>query len=497
MAMSKGWKRVWVVFLLCASTGATARAQTFNTLVSFDLTDGANPEYEALVQGSDGSFYGTTELGGKINQYCNGGTTCGTVFKISPGGALTTLHMFEGADGYYPSGGLVLATDGNFYGTTFTGGPDYYGTVFKITPAGTLTTLHSFVYTDGAHPNGGSLVQAADGDFYGTTVVGGANKQGTVFKMTAKGTLTTLYSFCAQSDCADGEEPQGGLVQATDGSFYGITSVGGNKNSCQYGCGTIFKITSGGTLTTLHNFDSSDGADPNGLVQAADGNFYGATGAGGAYGWGTLFKITPRGTLTTIYGFCAQANCKDGAGPWWPVQASDRNLYGVTSAGGAYGYGTAFKITPRGTLTTLFSFCTQAVAADCIDGRQPSGALFQATDGNFYGTTYWGGEILNPACAIYPPFYGCGTAFSVDAGLVPFAAFVRNSAKIGQAFGILGQGFTGTIGVSLNGRPAKFKVVSDTFITATVPQGATSGYVAIATSGGNGLTSNVKFHVIK
>jgi uncharacterized repeat protein (TIGR03803 family) len=310
--MPKGWKRVWVVFLLCASTGATAFAQNFTSLVSFDLSDGANPEYEALVQGTDGNFYGTTELGGEINQYCNGGTTCGTVIKISPGGVLTTLHMFEGTDGYYPSAGLVLATDGDFYGTTFTGGSSYCGTVFKITAAGTLTTLHIFDCTDGDHPNGGRMVQAANGNFYGTTTYGGANKQGTVFKITPGGKLTSLYNFCAQSNCTDGEQPIGGLVQAIDGSFYGTASFGGTKNSsCQYGCGTIFKITAWGRLTTLHSFDGADGFNPNGLVQAVDGNFYGATGAGGAYGYGTVFKITSGGRLTVLYNFCAQNHCPE------------------------------------------------------------------------------------------------------------------------------------------------------------------------------------------
>jgi uncharacterized repeat protein (TIGR03803 family) len=494
MAKFDGWRSVWAVLLACAASTIAALGQNFTTLVSFELTDGANPEYEALVQGTDGNFYGTTELGGKINQYCNGGTTCGTVFKVSPGGALTTLHRFKGADGYYPSAGLVLSTDGNFYGTTFTGGPDYYGTVFKITPAGTLTTLHSFTYTDGDHPNGGTLVQDADGEFYGTTTYGGANKQGTVFRITPSGRLTTLYSFCVQSNCTDGEQPIGGLVQAVDGNFYGAASFGGTKNSsCPYGCGTVFKITPKGKLTTLHSFDSSDGAIPNGLVQAVDGNLYGATGAGGAYTGGTVFRITSGGKLTTLYNFCAQSNCTDGAGPWWPVQATDGNFYGATSTGGAYGYGTVFRITSGGKLTTLYNFCAQF---NCTDGWQPSGGLLQATNGKFYGTTWWGGEILDPACGIYPPFHGCGTVYSMSVGLKPFVQTNPTTGKVAKRVFILGTNLAGATSVTFNGVAAKFTIISKSEITTSVPYGATTGKVNVTTPYGT-LVSNVNFRVIR
>jgi uncharacterized repeat protein (TIGR03803 family) len=236
-----------------------------------------------LVQGSDGNFYGTTQVGGT-----NGS---GTVFKITPSGALTTLHSFDGADGSNPAAVLMQASDGNLYGTTEAGGANgNYGTVFKITPAGTLTTLHSFGGADGWEPAAG-LVQASDGNFYGTTYIGGANgNYGTVFKITPTGTLTTLYSFCSQSGCADGALPRAGLVQASDGDFYGTTAFGG----ANYYEGTVFKITPNGTLTTLHSFDGADGGDPNALVQASDGNFYGTTVLGGANGDnGTVFRLVP------------------------------------------------------------------------------------------------------------------------------------------------------------------------------------------------------------
>jgi uncharacterized repeat protein (TIGR03803 family) len=379
------------LFVLVLATGAATQAQTFTTLHSFDNTDGAVPD--ALVQATDENFYGTTGVGGANN--------AGTVFKITPSGTLTTLHSFCSlsgcADGANPFG-LVQATDGNFYGTTVganslcLGG---CGTVFKITSSGTLTTLHSFDQADGGGPN--ALVQATDGNFYGTTNNGGANFFGTVFKITPSGTLTTLYSFCqggVGTNCPDGGFPTfAALVQATDGNFYGTTDVGGAHGLASGG--TVFKITPSGTLTTLYSFCSligcADGSVPYaGLVQATDGNFYGTTEGGGANNAGTVFKITPSGMLTTLYSFCSQSGCTDGANPFRAglVQATDGNLYGTTFlGGGANNAGSVFKISPSGTLTTLYTFCLQS---GCADGANPFG-LVQATDGNFYGTTANGG----------------------------------------------------------------------------------------------------------
>src|ERR1039457_2249087 len=259
--------------------------------------------------------------------------------------------------------------------------------------AQTFTRLHSFNGTNNEVPNA-ALVQSNNGDLYGIASGGGANGQGTIFKITPTGTLTTLYSFCSQSGCTDGENPEASLVQAPDGDFYGTTYEGGAN-----GQGTIFKITPTGTLTTLYSFcsqsDCADGYRPaGGLVQAANGDLYG-TALGGAHGeWGTIFKITPSGTFTTLYSFCSQSipDCTDGAFPSGLVQAANEDFYGTTSYGGASntaagGYGTVFKITPSGTLTTLYSFCSQT---DCTDGYFSS-ALIQATDGNLYGTTYFGG----------------------------------------------------------------------------------------------------------
>jgi uncharacterized repeat protein (TIGR03803 family) len=380
------YTRVIWLLILCVTQGVLASAQTFTTLHSFSGSDGdgASPT-AAVILGTDGNFYGTTYTGGANSQ--------GTVFKVTPGGALTTLYSFCAqsgcADGAQAASGLVQGSDGNFYGTTRIGGAHNDGTVFKMTPSGTLTTLYSFCEEgfpcyDGQTPEAG-LVQGTDGNFYGTTYFGGAEGNGTVFKITPAGTLTTLYSF-REGNGSGATLPQAGLVQGTDGNFYGTTYHGGTG---YHPFGTVFKITPlFGTLTTLYNFCDQkgcpDGENPEaGLVQGTDGNFYGTTPTGGAYNDGTVFEMTPSGTLTTLYSFCSQNNCADGNRPVAGlIQASDGNFYGTTQNGG--GAGTVFQITSAGTLTTLHSFAGS-------DGANPQAALVQAPDGSFYGTTEAGG----------------------------------------------------------------------------------------------------------
>jgi uncharacterized repeat protein (TIGR03803 family) len=458
------------IFLLWATTAVALPAQTtvaptvtFTTLHSFDGTDGATPD-AVLVQGANGNFYGTTINGGA--------TSNGTVFKITASGTLTTLHSFDGTDGAYPFAGLVQATNGNFYGTTDDGGVNVCGgsgcgTVFKITPSGNLTTLHSFDGTDGYAPEAG-LVQG-NGNFYGTTRAGGASNDGTVFKITASGTLTTLYSFCSQTGCTDGAYPQAGLVQGIDGKFYGTTEEGGANSN-----GTVFKITPSGTLTTLHSFDGTDGAFPQaGLVQGTDGKLYGTTEEeGGANSYGTVFKITPSGTLTTLHSF----DETDGAYPFAGlVQATDGNFYGTTTQAGANGYGTVFTITPSGTVTTLHSF-------DDADGAYSQAGLVQDTNGKFYGTTEKGGAN------------GDGTVLSLSVGLGPFVVTQPTSGTVGAAVKILGTNLTGATSVTFNGTAATFTVKSKSEITTTVPLGATTGTVQVVTPGGT-LSSNVPFRI--
>jgi len=305
-----------------------------------------------------------------------------------------SLVSFDGTNGAAPRYmSLIQGVDGNFYGTTAVDGANGHGTVFKITPAGTLTTIYSFCAqsncTDGIYPYAG-LAQDTKGNFYGTTSAGGANGDGTVFKITRAGVLTTLHSF----DSTDGAAPYAGLLLASDGKFYGTTESGGANND-----GTIFNITPTGTLTTLHSFDSTDGSSPyGGLVQDSKGNFYGTTVTGGADGHGTVFQLTSGGTLSTLHSF----NSTDGEFPYAGlVQDTKGNFYGTTYDGGTAGDGTAFEITAAGTLTTIYNFCSQT---NCSDGSTPEDGLVQGTDGNFYGTTAFGGTN------------GYGTLFALTKG---------------------------------------------------------------------------------
>jgi len=330
------------------------------------------PEYPSagLAQGSDGSLYGTSAYGGDSG--------VGTVFRVTPAGELTTLVSFNGANGSHPVAALLPASDGNFYGTTANGGANGdNGTVFQITPAGALTTLVSLNGTNGSHPYAG-LLQGSDGHFYGTTETGGTNgNNGTVFQITPVGALTTLVSF---KYGVNGTFPFGALVQDTNGDFYGTTSAGS--------AGTVFKVTPAGQLTTLVVFSGAIGSNPSaGLVRGADGNFYGTTLSGGnmslnaGTGFGTVFKMTPAGGLTTRVVFNG-ANGSYCTGQL--LEGSDGNFYGTTAGGGAGGSGTVFKMTPDGGLTTLVSF-------NGANGRAPQAPLVQGSDGNFYGTTQYGG----------------------------------------------------------------------------------------------------------
>jgi uncharacterized protein (TIGR03437 family) len=373
------WNLACTAILFCA-TAIGLTAQTFTILASFDGTNGVGP-IDALIQGADRNFYGTTSGGD------------GTVFRITPAGEITTLYSFCSlpacADGVQPFAGLVQASDGTFYGTTQGGGTNDHGTVFKLTAGGAETVLYSFCSqtdcADGAAPQS-ALLQASDGNFYGTTYAGGSNDAGTIFKITPAGTLQTLYRFCSSStSCLDGETPYAGLVQASDGNFYGTTAVGG-----VYGSGTVFKITIAGTLRTLYSFCSQvgcvDGSWPRaGVIQASDGNFYGTTLKGGTNASGTVFKVTPGGMLTTLYSFCSLPGCTDDGLPMAGlIQASDGNFYGTTSGGSTISAGTIFKITTGGVLTTLTGFCSQP---NCPGNQGAEAGLVQASDGNLYGTT--------------------------------------------------------------------------------------------------------------
>ena len=332
-----------IVLVVLAGRGFNANAQTESNLYSFGGSpDGANPE-APLVQGSDGNFYGTTYFGGTSTN-CNVG--CGTVFRISPSGSYTNLYSFGTVsnDGNFPSAGLVQGSDSNFYGTTEYGGTNDDGTVFRISPSGSYTNLYSFLGSpnDGKFPSAG-LVQGSDSNFYGTTFNGGTYFEGTMFRISPSGSYTNLYSFGTVSD--DGFYPLAGLVQGSDGNFYGTTIQGG-----AYGYGTVFRISPSGSYTNLYSFGtvSNDGSFSSaGLVQGSDGNFYGTTYFGGTstncnVGCGTMFRISPSGSYTNLYSFNSSPN--DGSKPLVGlVQGSDGNFYGTTTFGGINDNGTVFK----------------------------------------------------------------------------------------------------------------------------------------------------------
>jgi uncharacterized repeat protein (TIGR03803 family) len=318
---------------------------------------------------------------------------------------LTTLASFNGTNGAFPSTQLVKThrwfqhSNGNFYGTTPFGGAHNYGTVFQVTPAsagGVLTAIYSFCSTGGSACTDGdtpqaALIEGSNGNLYGTTFYGGANNAGTVFEITTSGTLTTLYSFCSKggSACTDGANPLGALALGSNGNFYGTTYAGGASND-----GTVFEINCSGTVTTLHSFSGTDGVNPQGdLLQLnGNGNFFGATLAGGnSTGSGTLFEITPGGALSTLYNFCSKTNCTDGSTPRAPfTQDNWGNIYGTTTYTGANAGGTVFQFTNFNVLHTLYHFCSKGGSA-CTDGEYPVAGPVLGIDGNIYGTTSGGG----------------------------------------------------------------------------------------------------------
>jgi uncharacterized repeat protein (TIGR03803 family) len=306
---------------------------TLTNLVSFNTNNGAEPR-AGLIQTPDGNFYGTTYNGGSNN--------AGTVFQLATNDALTTLATlaFANTNGAYPIAGLIQDPDGNFYGTTAYGGTNGYGTIFKVATNGAFALLVSFDNTNGASPYAG-LAQANDGSFYGTTYQGGTNGGfGTIFKLTTNGTFTSLYSFTGTND---GANPYAALVQGADGSFYGTTFYGGTN-----GYGTVFKFATNDVLTTLVSFGNTNGANPQAnVIQASDGNFYGTTWSGGVFtnlsgqGYGTVFKLATNGTLTTQVSF----DGTNGAAPEGGlIQSADGSFYGTTASGGTNGYGTVFRL---------------------------------------------------------------------------------------------------------------------------------------------------------
>jgi uncharacterized repeat protein (TIGR03803 family) len=470
------------ILLLISTAQIAAHAQSFSVVYNFGTNSGDpyQPTYSGIIaQGRDGNLYSTAPFGGTNN--------LGAIFKISPAGALTVLYSFAGSDGQNPASGLTLGTDGNFYGTTFVGGTLGYGTVFKITPSDDLIVLYNFTNgEDGAYPLA-PPVEGVDGNFYGTTCGGvvcyNGGSLGTIYKITTSGKLTSLYQF----DNTHGYDPVAPLVLGADGSFYGTAEYGGTG-----GHGVVFKLTPAKIgkvkYKVLYNFDRRHGQSPAGpLVQATDGNFYGTTVAGGktATGQGEIFKITSQGGLTVLYSLDGSQSGGPFAGL---VQATDGNFYGANRYGGKgsncgdNGCGATFQISPKRQFLILHNF-------DLATGSAPYVTPFQHTNGTIYGDTQEGGTG-DVGCAAGT----CGVFYSWSAGLPAFVSLLPYAGKVGKTVEFLGQGFTGTTAVTFNGTPANFKVASDTYLTATVPAGATTGFVTVTTPGGS-LKSNKKFRV--
>jgi uncharacterized repeat protein (TIGR03803 family) len=355
-----------------------SKSGVFTPLATIDSVVGG------LTLGSDGNFYGVSTGGGDANM--------GTVFRMTPSGAVTTLHSFVGADGLQPFAPLVQARDGAFYGTTFRGGSANHGTIFRLATAGDFTSLGSFASRDGDSPQGSLIL--ADGSLYGTTASGGPTDQGTVFRMSPSGAVTFLHFFSG----TDGASPIAGLVQASDGALYGNASKGGAS-----GRGTVFKITPDGVFTLIHSFADGEGRLPSSpLAEAADGNLYGTTPFGGSRDTGTAYRVTPTGEFSTLSDFSgvdAIGSCCNG--PAFPsgqlAPASDGNIYGTSGGVGPGIGGTIFRMNTLGHVEVLHSFGCNPVATTqpaCPDGSSPKAGPVLGRDGHFYGTTNGPGAVV-------------------------------------------------------------------------------------------------------
>jgi uncharacterized repeat protein (TIGR03803 family) len=420
--------------------------------------DSSCPGNPAIAQTPGGNLASTSE------SQCTGGQN-GAAFEIGFQGADFTILQDFGA--MQPSGGLTLGTDQRLHGTTTIGGSRNHGTVFRLSTRPDLVYEHDFEGgADGAYPDS-APIQSEAGDFYGTTAGSASHYAGTVYKIAKSGKYSVLHLFTT----ADGSGPAAALVQGSDGYFYGTTVAGG-----QYGMGTIFRISSTGDFKVLYSFDGTHGKTPDApLIQASDGNFYGVTVEGGTLNDGVAFKMTPAGTVTVLYDFSLTG--PDGNEPVGGlVQGTDGNFYGTLLFGGAGTYGSIYRLTPEGVFTKLHDFRGQT-------GAYPQSTLMQHTSGKLYGTTTSGGT------------HGSGVIFEYDARLGPFVTFLNVYGQVGAEVDILGQYFDGGVTtVYFNGVSAQNPKITPTYIKATVPEGATTGFITVTTTKGT-LKSNKPFVV--
>lgn len=430
-------------------------AGALSTLVSFTSTNFGGDKLNHVVQGSDGNLHGTTNRGGLTNE--------GTIFQVTLAGALTTTVSFSSVNGFGPTG-VIRGPGSDFYGTTDLGGTRNEGSIFRVTPTGVLDNLVTFNGANGDGPTDLIKARGHDTNLYGTTSYGGSLDNGTIFKMTPAGALTTLYSFSGN----DGATPSTGLLQGKDNNFYGMTAYGGATSQ-----GTVFKVTSQGVFTTLISFDGANGEQPGEganvdvpgqpLIQDSNGNLYGTTGSGGAYGYGTVFKLTLKGVLTTLHSFDGVTGSGIGA---TLATGADGNFYGTTTFDGLYeGNGTIFKLTPKGVFTTLVRF-------NGANGANPAGGLTRAGDGTFFGTTESGGD------------FNLGTVFQVtpEGILTPLISFDGTNGSSPATNLVPGQ-YGQFYGTTFEGGTANAGTFFEVILTSAEPQTITFPEVGVVKVG--------------
>jgi uncharacterized repeat protein (TIGR03803 family) len=468
-------------------------AGKLTVLYNFDGTLECLP-LSGLTLGTDGNFYGTTEGCGT--------TMLGTIFKITPGGSFTVLHNFTNTgDGGISNAPPIQGADGNFYGTThgsLTGGGS--GTVYKLTPSGTLTTLYQFDGTHGEFPSA-PLVQGTNGNFYGTTQQGGSTGAGVVFKITSSGKLTVLYNF----DTTHGSFPIGPLVQGRDGNFYGTTAGGGTDNR-----GVVFKITPSGVLTVLHDFNgTTDGSSPNaGLVQATDGNFYGSAASGGSHNFGTIYRISSQGSFSVLHNF----DNTTGASPLVTlIQDTNGILYGDTQVGGPgivnpcacgvfyslnVGLGPFVSFLPPQSLGKVGAFIGifgQGFTGTTRVAFGGTPATYTVSSDTYLTAKVPAGALTGPVTVATPG--GTLTSNKKFRVIPQITSFNPTSGSPTTVVTITGVSLTQTSEVTFGGvKATTFTVNSDTQVTATVPTGAKTGKIGITTAGG-AATSATSFTV--
>jgi uncharacterized repeat protein (TIGR03803 family) len=482
--------RAVLVFAVAAlavigTSGATTAAVSFSVLHNFSGPDGETPA-APLVQGADGFLYGVAAHGGDFAVLPPDGG--GTAFRVNASGTLTTLHRFVGPEGAVPNS-LIQGRDGFFYGTATYGGSPLpgNGTLFRMDAAGAVSVLHVFPYAIGGGSSlPGPIVQGADGALYGgargeygTNAIGGY-----IYRFDpVTGDFRHLHDFVG----SDGAFPTGPLFQAADGFFYGTTNQGGSWNS-----GVVFKVDAVGHFVLLHGLSPlypGEGSQPKGgVIQASDGLFYGTTEQGG-YG-GEIFRMDAAGNFTVIHRFDAYAS--DGSRPTnGLIEGRDGFLYGTAPVGGqpvdAVRYGVVYRMDKAGTVTVVHTFTGP-------DGTRPTAALAQGADGGLYGSTVVGGAFglgvlfRVDAGAPAPPPPPPPPPPSPTAPTI--TSFTPTTGPAATRVTINGTNFNGVTSVKFNAKPAtQWFRVSSTKLVARVPAGATTGKISVTNASGTGTSS--------